>query len=341
MDNLTPTIEEEIADVKFGRPHVVILGAGASLAAFPYYEGSGRKLPLMANFVETLGLDAVLDVAGIDYKGKNFEEIYSRLTDKPEYAELRQTIEDTTYKYFSSLRLPREATMYDHLVLSLREKDVIATFNWDPFLYAACAKNHKQAHLPHCLYLHGNVAIGYCMNHKTKGLVGYACSKCGERFVSSKLFFPVLKKNYSLDSYISEEWKSLRGSLRSAYMVTIFGYSAPESDAEAKALMKEAWGPVDKRELEEFEFIDIKEKEELAENWRGFIHSHHYTTYSDFYQSHIARHPRRTCEAMWNQLMECKFLQDNPIPREASLDDFYAWLKPLVEAETNAKQEKG
>jgi hypothetical protein len=87
--------------------------------------------------------------------------------------------------------------MYDHLVLSLREKDVIATFNLDPFLYAACVKNHKHTPLPHCLYLHGNVAIEYCLNHKTEGLVGYTCSKCGERFIPSNLLFPVLRKNYS------------------------------------------------------------------------------------------------------------------------------------------------
>jgi hypothetical protein len=46
--------------------------------------------------------------------------------------------------------------------LSLREKDVIATFNWDPLLFAACARNHTRTKLPYIIYLHGNVAIGYC-----------------------------------------------------------------------------------------------------------------------------------------------------------------------------------
>jgi cyclic nucleotide-binding protein len=32
------------------------------------------------------------------------------------------------------VRHPELLTLYDHLVLSLRPKDVIATFNWDPFL---------------------------------------------------------------------------------------------------------------------------------------------------------------------------------------------------------------
>ena len=35
--------EQEIADVRIGRPHVVILGAGASLAAFPDGDRNGRR----------------------------------------------------------------------------------------------------------------------------------------------------------------------------------------------------------------------------------------------------------------------------------------------------------
>jgi hypothetical protein len=32
------------------------------------------------------------------------------------------------------LELPDHPTVYDHLLLSLRKKDAIFTFNWDPFL---------------------------------------------------------------------------------------------------------------------------------------------------------------------------------------------------------------
>ena len=39
--------------------------------------------------------------------------------------------------YFSSLALPEHPSIYDYLVLGLRPKDVIATFNWDPFLMLA------------------------------------------------------------------------------------------------------------------------------------------------------------------------------------------------------------
>ena len=44
--------QQEIEQIEMGRPHVVILGAGASYAAFPNGDMHGRKLPLMNNFVE-------------------------------------------------------------------------------------------------------------------------------------------------------------------------------------------------------------------------------------------------------------------------------------------------
>jgi hypothetical protein len=327
------TTEDEIKDVKFRRPHVVILGAGASLAAFPHGDPNGIRLPLMCDFVEILELEKHLQKYKIDFRGKNFEEIYSTLHDKDEYKDLVEIIEDKTFKYFSRMKLPPEPTIYDHLVLSLRTKDLIATFNWDPFLYLVCLRNHQHADLPHVVYLHGNVSVGYCLEHRTKGMLGYRCSVCQKPYTPSRLLFPVLKKDYDKDSFISAEWKTLRNYLKSAYMVTIFGYSAPKSDIEAVSLMKDAWGDINNRELEEIEIIDIKDKDGLRDTWSDFIHTHHYTTCNDFYDSFIAKHPRRTCEAMWNQLMECKFISDNHLPKEFTFQDLYKWMQPLFAVE--------
>ncbi len=332
------SIEDEIKDVKFGRPHVVILGAGASLAAFPDGDPNGIRLPLMYDFIDILELENKLRQYKIDFKGKNFEEIYSTLHNKGEYQDLVKIIEEKTFQYFSRMKLQPEPTIYDHLVLSLRKKDLIATFNWDPFLYLACLRNHKHADLSHVVYLHGNVAVGYCLEHRTKGMTGYSCSVCQEPYKPSRLLFPVLEKDYAKDSFISAEWKTLRNYLKDAYMVTIFGYSAPKSDVEAISLMKDAWGDVNKRELEEIEIIDIKDEDELRETWRDFIHTHHYTTHNNFYDSFIAKHPRRTCEAMWNQLMECKFISDNDLPKSSTFQDLYKWMQPLFNVE-KAKRE--
>jgi len=57
------------------------------------------------------------------------------------YNNLVSEIEDEVESYFSGMDLPEEATLYDYLVLSLRNKDIIATFNWDPFLAKAFQRN--------------------------------------------------------------------------------------------------------------------------------------------------------------------------------------------------------
>ena len=128
---------------------------------------------------------------------------------------------ETNYKYFSRMKLPPKPTLYDHLVLSLRSKDLIATFNWDPFLYYACLRNHKHATLPHTAYLHGNVAIGYCLEHKNKGMIGYNCNVCNKPYEPSKLLYPVLEKNYAKDPFISAEWATLRRYLKNAYILDL------------------------------------------------------------------------------------------------------------------------
>ena len=78
-------IDELIKDTRIGRPHVVILGAGASLAAFPEGDRNGQRLPLMDDIVETIGLNSILEEQGISYADKNFEEIYSDLYEDGSY----------------------------------------------------------------------------------------------------------------------------------------------------------------------------------------------------------------------------------------------------------------
>jgi hypothetical protein len=57
-------------------PHVVLLGAGASLASFPHGDAHGKPLPLMDDLVKTLGLQPLLDEAGPAMGSeRNFEAI--------------------------------------------------------------------------------------------------------------------------------------------------------------------------------------------------------------------------------------------------------------------------
>ena len=290
----------------------------------------------MANFVETLGLDSLLSERLGPDGSLDFEATYSELASDPAAGELRAALETAIHQYFSNLELPPRPTIYDHLLLSLRPKDVIATFNWDPFLVDSFRRCQRLTggRMPHMLFLHGNVRVGYCAEDRVKGLVGAKCSRCGRALINSELLYPVAQKNYSANGFISSEWQKLRNALRGAFMVTIFGYSAPNSDVEAVSLMRAAWGTPEERELEEFEFIDIAPEGVVRERWRDFVHSHHYTVYNDFYTSWLARHPRRTCETMWSQLMDARFVADHSIPKDAPWAELDSWLGPLLSAES-------
>ena len=135
--------------------------------------------------------------------------------------------------------MPDEPTIYDFLVMSLTNKDLIATFNWDPFLVQAIGRIHKYTdNIPQVAFLHGNVI----------GNVGRIC-RCGKALKPMKLLFPIKNKDYSSDEAIAKSWKQLKNALERAYMVTIFGYSAPKSDAEAVAMLKQAWGAVDDKKV--------------------------------------------------------------------------------------------
>jgi hypothetical protein len=313
----------------FGRPHLVILGAGASRAAFPDGDAAGRQLPLMNNLADVLNLSASLKEAGVVVEGRNFEDVYSEIAAKPELDTVRALVEERVDGYFSELRPPQKPTIYDYLVLSLREKDYVATFNWDPFLFRACWRNHNVAPMPRCLYLHGCTLIGYCLEDRTQGLIGTECTECGRPFTPGPLLYPVADKDYVTHPYISAQWNSLRYALANAYVVTIFGYGAPMSDAAAMEIMSDAWGGPDKRNLEEIEFINTAPEDELIETWSRLIHTHHYRVTGDYFSSLLGGFPRRTCEAVWEQLMEANFLDHEPVPHFDSLEDLRTWAAEI------------
>lgn len=164
---------EELIDLRMEqRPHVVILGAGASRAAFPDGDGNGRQIPVMNDLVKLIDLGELLQSTGLEWRDRNFEEVYANLRSDDTYQKVADTVEDKVRIYFAEMQLPGQACLYDHLLLSLRSKDAIATFNWDPFLMDAYRRNVHVRELPHMLFLHGCVRAGLCPVHrKTAGSV--------------------------------------------------------------------------------------------------------------------------------------------------------------------------
>lgn len=120
------------------RPHVVILGAGASCAAIPSGDKNGKRISAMNGFMDKLGMNDILDGITLQISSNNLEEIYMELnersSDEDNYRRAKEELENRIYKYMSDFAIPDEPTVYDYLILSLTEKDLIAAFNRDPLL---------------------------------------------------------------------------------------------------------------------------------------------------------------------------------------------------------------
>lgn len=317
------------------RPHVVILGAGASVAAIPNGDANGKKISVMNDFFQKTNTEYLLEGIDLKTKSKNLEDIYSEIYEKPELKDVCIKLEKAIYDYFSDLQIPDEPTIYDFLILSLRKKDLIATFNWDPLLqqaYQRCGRITRD--LPKIVFLHGNVAIGLCMQDKVYGSIDHYCPLCRQRLSPLQLLYPIKKKDYNSDKFIKDEWDIIEKALSFAFIITVFGYGAPPSDVEAIKLLKNAWGDTEKRQFEQTEIIDIKPEDKLADTWSPFIHSHHYEVHDSFFDSTIASFPRRTCECLYDQNLDAHFIDNEKGFKEnMSWEDIEHYLEPILEDE--------
>ncbi len=241
------------------------------------------------------------------------------------------------------MELPQEPTIYDYLVLSLRPRDVIATFNWDPLLFQAWLRNSEVADMPHLAFLHGNVAVGYSKITRRFGPVGMQISE-SEYLEPTNLLYPITRKDYKSDEFISLQWEIITRFLsdENTVRVTIFGYSAPKTDVEAIKLMKQAWASPGIRNMEQFEIIDVKSEDEVRLSWKEFIHDDHYNYCTNYFDSVLAYFPRRTSESYFHTYQALSyreiFQEPNPIPPDfKTLEEMRTWFAPLIQAEEEWK----
>ncbi len=330
----------DIYAITWRKPHIALLGAGASRAAFLDGDKYGRQLPTMPKFVEVVeGLASYLKDNSLDRGKDDIEDLYSDLSEQSGTEKHLRNINDIIYRYFATMQLPENPTLYDLLILSLRSEDMIATINWDPHLpqtYRRLFDRYGKKCLPHISYLHGNVGIFYCDSTDHDKLVysdQVGCCTCGKRRKPYPLLYPIRHKNYSKDTVISTFWHNLRTWLKRGYMFTIFGYSKPTTDTEAVALMRKAWGEPDKRAAEQIAIIDVLDSNTLRERWEDFICREHYASFKSWYHSYLAKHPRRSCDAFFDAYMQGKPRLESPIPKDASWEELDNWLKPYLVAE--------
>ena len=339
--------KEEIFEIENTRPHVVILGAGATIAAIPNGDKHGNPCSVMHGFVKNLGLDSILASVELSTKSDNIEDIYSELYERgDECKDVREQLEDAIFEYFSKLQLPDEITIYDKIVLALTSKDIIATFNWDPLLIQAYNRARRITdNLPKLTFLHGNVAVGYCDKCGHFGaLQRIKCDNCGNIYKRSPLLYPVKHKDYNSNQFIKQEWINLEHHLCRAKMVTIFGYSAPKTDVEAALMLKEAFEKY--LPAQRFNHIDIIERpnfehDNLSNTWREFINDSncYYEIHESLYDSYLANSPRRTVECLYKRNMtgwwgESKIKFD----KDDNWSNLCEYLMPLLSEEKSGKK---
>lgn len=314
-------------------PHVVVLGAGASRQAFPNGDKNGLKLPLMYDFIETVGLGELLAIKNIIHKSRNFEDIYDEISHSSPDADFIEDLKVRVRDYFDKMKLPDEMTIYDKLILCLRKKDLIASFNWDPLLALTYKRNRDIKELPHMVFLHGNVAISVCLKCEVTGYFGTKCEKCGEYLEPTELLYPIKDKNYKDNKFIAKEWRVLESYLERAYSLTIFGYSAPKTDVAAIEIMKKIWMKNQIRKIAQISIIDTISSGELSERWKDFIVGSHYDVDDDFNNSYMTDYPRRSCQALFMATMRNQPLPTNKLPNLDKLDGLKEWISPLIEEE--------
>jgi hypothetical protein len=331
--NRMPTLPDLDVTTRVNRsPHVVILGAGASKAAFPRGDPNGRIVPVMTQLSECLGLTASLKSAGFA-EPTNFEAIYDELVTTGSNPTLAEEIERRVRIYFGGMVLPAEVTLYDRLLLSMRETDLIATFNWDPFLPLAYARNAHLRRLPQLAFLHGNVEIAVCLKDRRTGFRWQSCEVCENPFQPTTLLYPVTRKDYNTDPFIANEWARLKWFLSRAYMLTVFGYGAPSTDVEAVELMSDTWKGNPRFELGQVNIVDIRPQKHLEKTWAPFFCRNHYATMKTFRNTWQLRYARRSCEALAFATLQMAPWKTNRLPKFKSLEKLYKWIAPLIAEE--------
>ena len=293
----------------------------------------------MQELIECLDLRASLKAAGF-VEPINFEAAYDELATEDCNPSLVNEIEGRVRKYFEPMVLPFESTLYDRLILSMRETDLIATFNWDPFLPLAYARNAHIQKLPRLAFLHGNVAIATCLKDRVTGFRWQKCQSCGESLQPTRLLYPVKHKDYNADPFIANEWKRLKSYLDRAYMLTVFGYGAPSTDVEALDLMSNIWKNNPRFELCQVNIVDIKPQRQLEKTWEPFFCRDHYATLKNLRGTWLFKYPRRSCEALAFATLQMAPWKTNQLPRFKSLAKLHKWIEPLI-AEEDAGQFAG
>ncbi len=314
-------------------PHVVILGAGASIASCPI-DRNGKQVPALSNIHKILDLTSELKKYQFSNEQlSNFETLFSFIYGKKEYLILEQYLENKVQEYFVSLQIPEEITIYDYLLLSLTEKDLIISFNWDPFLLQAYQRNISVGNLPQLSFPHGNVGMGLCYDCKVKGYADTLCPRCFALLSNSKLLFPIGVKDYNSDPAIKSEWAVAKAYLEQAAGITIFGYGAPETDLEAYTLLRSSYTKSNVVDIAPFTIINLRsEKKTQLQKWGAIFDARMLSFVEKFEDSILWNSPRVSLEALFDAILQQQPREHiKPYKKFCTLSELQCFVKTIKE----------
>ena len=308
-----------------GFKHLVILGAGSTIATIPNGDKNGEESYTLANLLKDKTFTSFLEKVQGNFSTNDVEDLCKQLykEDRPLYYEFESLVR----KKYARLELPEEFTILDRLVLSLTPNDAIVSFNWDDLViqaYQRMSEYVPEEMLPILAFPHGNAQAVYDNKHYTSKRIVTSTS-----WFDSPLNMPVDEIDYKSNIFIKSQWRVLDFFIRNAQMITFFGYRGPDSDEQDLKHLDELFA---KNEIcDKIEIIDKDQESavEVAKRLERFkMQPNWLYPCADFWHSTIAKYPRRTLSVLdnWNYSVRTS-------AKEESLAEFLKHIGPLIEEE--------
>lgn len=308
-----------------GFKHLVILGAGSTIATIPNGDKNGEESYTLANLLKDKTFTSFLEKVQGNFSTNDVEDLCKQLykEDRPLYYEFESLVR----KKYARLELPEEFTILDRLVLSLTPNDAIVSFNWDDLViqaYQRMSDYVPEEMLPILAFPHGNAQTVYNNKHYTSKRI-----VTSPGWFDSPLNMPVDEIDYKSDVFINSQWHILDFYMRNAQMITFFGYRGPDSDEQDLKHLDELFA---KNEIcDKIEIIDKDQESavEVAKRLERFkMQPNWLYPCADFWHSTIAKYPRRTLSVLdnWNYSVRTS-------AKEESLAEFLKHIGPLIEEE--------
>lgn len=196
-----------------GFKHLVILGAGSTIATIPNGDKNGEFSYTLYNLLKDKCFTSfVKKVQAKNFQTDDVEALCNQLykEDKLLYDEFESLVR----KKYASLELPDGFTILDRLVLSLTPNDAIISFNWDDLViqaYQRMSEYVPEEMLPILAFPHGNAQAVYDNKHYTSKRI-VTCTS----WFDSPLNMPVDEIDYKSDVFINSQWHILDFFMRNA-----------------------------------------------------------------------------------------------------------------------------